>query len=64
MKPTDNAAADLAGEVARQIARLLPSTVPLEVSSGSSGPSMTRKGTRVFCSTPTQRARFARRSGM
>ncbi len=40
MKPTDNVAADLAGEVARQIARLLPSTVPLEVSAGSSGPSM------------------------
>lgn len=35
MKPTDNVAADLALAVAREVARLLPSSVPLEVQPAS-----------------------------
>ena len=50
MKPTDNAAADLAGEVARQVARLLPSTVPLEVSTLPGAPMPTATDIAVVAS--------------
>ena len=50
MKPTDNAAADLALAVAREVARMLPSTVPLEVSSASGGAAPTEADVAVVAS--------------